>query len=731
MTRSTSRPRGTARRAVMALVVAAVAALAVAAPAPGQTGPGTPGGSTAGDAGLRLAGQSSWVGPEGTFDLRLLADAPGGALQVRVHPAVTGRIRFDESTRGENLGSPLRPLLPDLPLDALPRDTVGAATLSFPVTAGTAGFLGIRLIESGVYPVSVAVVGADGATLDTLVTHLVRLPGPDEATVPLAVSTVVPVRAPIAHAPTGETVLPETERDRLTRLVGAVAAHPAVPLSLETTPETLDALASAAAPEGAAAVAALGGALVGRQVMARPYVDLDWGSWVAIGDPDELAGQLRAGADTVDVYLGTRPDLASWVADPTVTPDALTWLRESGVQHVAVPDDQVGVLDDGSADPLTQTFAVEDGSGTEIPAVALDGDLGERLVQTDDPVLNAHLALAELAVLHGYAPNAARGVAVRLPDDDLAPATVDAFLGGLEQRTAAPTGAPVVSPVTLDDLFTVTDPATSGRDRVVVREYSSDEPGSLGSLPVRQPPVRERLDGYRSMLGTSLEPAIPFERSLLIAGADGLDDLQRQAYLAGVVQGIDGQLAGLALPDQQRVTLTSESGNIPLSLENTLDYPVTVFVRLRSDKLGFPDGDELTVVLPPGPTRLEVAVEAKASGAFPLELEVRSPDQTLLVGRTDLTVRSTAFSGLGLLLSVAAGGFLAVWWARHFRKVRRNRLLVASGHPSTLPPPADGPPVPPSGPPAGPAPERPSATLAATADPVRPEGEHARSPHRH
>jgi hypothetical protein len=39
-------------------------------------------------------------------------------------------------------------------------------------------------------------------------------------------------------------------------------------------------------------------------------------------------------------------------------------------------------------------------------------------------------------------------------------------------------------------------------------------------------------------------------------------------------------------------------------------------------------------------------------------------------------VRSTAISGVGFLLSIGAGLFLAIWWARHWRSTRRSRHLV-------------------------------------------------------
>ena len=184
----------------------------------------------------------------------------------------------------------------------------------------------------------------------------------------------------------------------------------------------------------------------------------------------------------------------------------------------------------------------------------------------------------------------------------------------------------------------------------------------------------------------------PLDRQVLIAESAGLDDDTRDAYFAGIGASIDGQLSGIVTPTDQRVTLTDRSGDIPLTIENQLDYPVDVRVVLTSAKVDFPEGNVRTVTLPPAtPTQVDVAVKAKASGAFPLDVAVQSPDGSISLGTARYTVRSTAISGVGLLLSIGAGAFLLLWWARHWRSIRRDRRLVSTTHPSmrTAPSPVD------------------------------------------
>ena len=77
-------------------------------------------------------------------------------------------------------------------------------------------------------------------------------------------------------------------------------------------------------------------------------------------------------------------------------------------------------------------------------------------------------------------------------------------------------------------------------------------------------------------------------------------------------------------------------------------------------------------------TTIKLPVETRASGAFPLDVTITSADGALPVATTEYTVRSTAISGIGLALSIGAGLFLLVWWARHFRTARRARKLVGA-----------------------------------------------------
>jgi hypothetical protein len=213
----------------------------------------------------------------------------------------------------------------------------------------------------------------------------------------------------------------------------------------------------------------------------------------------------------------------------------------------------------------------------------------------------------------------------------------------------------------------------------------------LGAYPARLRQGRSQLAAYRSLIGPTNPRFDPFDRLLLVSGASGLDSDERQAYVDAAVAGIDREFAAIETPARQTINLTAREGELPISLRNSADYQMTVRLQFDSDKLEFPDQPDGVVpafVLPPAQTStIDVEVRTRSSGAFPLEVTVLSPDGTRSLDDVRFTVRSTVVSGVGLVLSIGAGAFLALWWARNFRKTRRDRRLVGANGAATVDPP--------------------------------------------
>lgn len=659
----------TARRGVAAL--AAALGMAGVLPSPGLAAPA----AAAAQPDLRpvvtLVEQTPWTEPDGEFRVRVRVEdlavplADQVELALTVHGRVTFRSTFAATVAGEQLGSAVTVVT--RPWADLDPDGNGVAEVRVDIGPGGTD-LGAA---GGVHPVTVDLrQPGSGEFLTRMVTHLVVVPGEGDDSPPLLAALTLPFRAPPSLAPDGTTEMAAGTEAALGVLADALDTHRGVPLTLAPTPETVDALAGGTDSQ-VAVLDTLRGALEDRQVLGRTYVDLDLPAWVAAGLAPEAGAELTRGTDVVADQLPVRPDARTWIAGPTMSTDALGALRELGVDQVVVPEEALEPLDEAVFNrTLTSPFTVRGGTDRTQGAVAADAALGAHFTTTTDPVLNAHHLLADLAVLFFDAPGTVRGVAVVAPET-WAPdaAFLDALLTGLSSP-AAPVRA-----VTLDEVFREVAPATGpGGERLERALSPTAEPPSLAGYADRLRLTRLVLTGYRSMIGPVNPRFDELERRLLVSGSEALGPGQRDEYVDAVLAAIDEATGAIQVPGDRTITITARQGRLPLTFRNEAGYPVQVSVVLDSDnKLEFPDGESFPLELPEGTTRLEVLVRARTSGTSRVEVRLASPDGLLELGQTDLTVRSTAVSGVGLVLSAGALTFLLVWWARHWHTTRRRR----------------------------------------------------------
>ena len=80
--------------------------------------------------------------------------------------------------------------------------------------------------------------------------------------------------------------------------------------------------------------------------------------------------------------------------------------------------------------------------------------------------------------------------------------------------------------------------------------------------------------------------------------------------------------------------------------------------------------------LAPGDNEITVRVETLASGDARVTVAITSPGGQLELHEGVIDIRSTAISGLGLVISIIALIVLGGWWVRTIRRVRRNRAAA-------------------------------------------------------
>lgn len=633
---------------------------------------------------LEVVDQTNFVGPGSTFTvgLRFGETTPETTVTLALHQPVANRIQFGATLGGDALGAVVQRIGPvpvrDLPTEVAPDGEVSRLRFIIPGDAESAtNPFALQVDSPGVHPLTITLSepGGDAASTDRVVTHVIRSPeAPSEGAtppVPLVVAPLVRLDATVTTEADGTPSLTPVTAARLAALVTTLAGTTA-PATIQTTGALLSALA-AAEP-----TAPLDRALAGR-LLHPTWVPVSVSDLLTAGEAGFLDRQLLTGGGTARDLAGGSGTTEVWVLDAGVDPAALSRLVRLGVTGVIVPEALADPLDaDRFPATLTQSFTVADADGETLPALQTDLVLTALLGSSDQPALAANRVLADLAVLAFDFPDLQR--AAVLDSGPLAdPRALQLVLDALIPGTSGPAGTvPLLEGRSLGGALAAATPVRGGLER----GWLAEEPADLGSWPARL----AAADAATASLVTTLDPAsagtaadqtvAAVNRLVLASGEAGLDDASRDRLLDDAEETIGDALAAIGIPAQGTVTLTADTGVVPVTLENGLPDPVRVQLSVVSDKLEFPEGDTLELTLAPGTNRREIAVRTRATGSFPVELDLRTADGERAIATGRLSVRSTAFSGLGLGLSVIAGLFLAVWWARHFRSARRSRQLI-------------------------------------------------------
>jgi hypothetical protein len=671
-------------------IAVAIAALAVGVPAAAFAGEDPQPAGDQGEPRFELASMDrSWLAPGGesaAVELALDDAAPAAEVALIAHQVVDSRIRYERTLEGDDLGTIASSVV--FPLEQLPQSTSGTRVLGLGVQDPNlpSDATRLQLRRMGVYPVEVQLRDENSNTLAEFVMPLVVVvPNADGSPVVgerLRVAWVWPLVAPPAREPFGqpdpavvEELLPG---GRLGRQAAVLAAAPDVPLTVVPGPETLAAWAEFARADPDSELAesheTMRDALDTNQKLAGPYVQLNVPSLLANGLRDQVGTEIASGTEALSNELGTRVDPRTALVDP-VNREAATYLREANVDRMIVdgaallPAEFEGDPDDPQFTPAQQFILESEGALTE--AVATDPGLSAPLTGSGSPALRAQQLLAGLSVVALEQPNLTRGIVIaNAADWDAPPELLEAAVSGLR-------GNQLIQPVDIDQFFAQVPQARDADDALIVRSL---EPYSPPRPPVTAGAYLEAqadLNSLASLLGPDDPRVRRGQQALLVSLSsawEGARGQQRARAELGVIGAASTELLSqIRVPVGNTVTLTARKGEIPVTFLNETDLTLPVKVRLESDKLVFPDGDVREIELPPRSTTIGFTVESRTSGTFPLQLTVTSLDEGLVIQSTQLRVRSTFVSGVGVFITVGAALFLVLWWFLHFRRRRRSR----------------------------------------------------------
>ena len=626
----------------VALLLAAVVALAfgvTSGSASAQRGPGR----------IDLVSQTTFVADdEVSVNVRLPNLEPGRQMLVRVFRPIEEPDRILDTIQNpptENSD------LANFIIDDLTEIAVGSGDL-FTITLPDEEIGEILRREPGAIPIRIDLIDDENLILDTLVTFVIVEDTTLSARIDLGF--VADARSPLSHGVDEIEIDPTATVDRV---AAAVADAPA-PALVSFTPETLTALADPATDRGLSAIDDIRRLLDGHLLPLSPWVSIDEEAWRLAGESERVFGLFAQGQETTETFLGRTP-VPIVHMDPDTTADTVGLLRSVGVTGGVVEPTQLDELTIERAD--RRPIEVLDTNGITMPVLLVDRAFEAGLVG-DDPELIAQHRFTEL-LFEAKRVGTNRGIVLDLTTVDQVPLTLLLDLIETTDRLGL---------ASVDELIT-RPPARDAEGAVLRVELLSAPPGDVGGAASDLRLTESVLASFTAMVSPADGPIAPLRTVLRAAMSDELDADVHRTFTDTVFDLVAAGTADFAVVESSRVTLATRAATLPVTIHNDQHLAMNVIVRTTSEKLRFPDGEELQLVLAPGLNELEIPVETVTSGDARILITVTSPDGRLDLANGSVNVRSTAISGLGLVVSLVSLAVLLTWWLRTIIRVRRTR----------------------------------------------------------
>ena len=573
----------------------------------------------------------------------------------------------------------------DLPLASLLRVTATSVQGFVPLESVTRTPEKLQLSQPGLYPVTLELRNGT-EVLAELTTFVHRVPDADDPDsdpandlrVALAMHPTTPVRL----TGDGEVVIDAAVIAELTHIADLldVLAPIDVPATISIPPAWLAALASSDQDDQVELAARLATGLAQHELLSAPRLPLDASQAAIAGQQALYTEWLRDGDDILATAVAKPSVRTITFVDSVLGQGGAALHRDLGSRLLVITSNVYNQLPDsrGANTDTSRLLTVELAAGVRMDATVPDRRASELLATADEyPARTAVLLVADLLaarqeLIDDNELPSRRGITLALPDLALpATATLDAIASLLALT-------PGLAQTTLDELAVRTDRLTAGGDLVVVGLPTT----VAGSLAARLAPLAnlaaEEL-ATASMLPTSDPRPAEWARLIDLIPTSALTDAQVTLMITDLQQQFLAIRNSVEVPTGYSFTLTGRRTPMRIKLHNTSDTPLTVCVRMKSSKLLFPEGDQ-TVTLPPQAFfDVEIPIEVRSNGRFPVTLEVLTSDCVVqLAPPVLLTARVTSISGLANLLTGAFLLVLITWWARHVRQNRRRRATQRS-----------------------------------------------------
>ena len=641
---------------------------------------------------IRLIGQTAWTTPEEPLlRITLKITNEGGSTITEpvvgwtLGPKVTSRVQYETALDEGPVFPASAETVPVL------ADLAPGASKEVKIRIDTSETGGVALADSGVYPLQLELRSQDQpiAAVTTAAIHIFQPPRK-----PVLFSWWTEVATPVAFGPDGTLIDPGFEEalqsrsgvvaqvDAIAHLLRADRSGP--PVDVVVSPAALDQLRQAedgyqrsdgtSVPADAFAPRVANQTLEklveiagdpGARLHAMPFAAPRLPALLSAGLGAHLQAQWQMGDETFERILGDRPD-------PTVArPPGLAFdqatvdlLESRGVTTI------LGAADSVERPPQPNDFApppaatLRTASGESVSLLLPDPGAQALLADPDlrkDPVLAAQAVLGELATIWREQPvpddETVRGLAL-----DLFPDLPAGIWDQLLRRLA---GAPFLEPIHAEELPLGVRPrplpATPGT--AAPEGFSPEYVDDLAA-------TARRVTAFEAILVEPATDANFLRRSMLYAEASQYigNEGSGRIWIDAVNRVIDRTFSRLKPDTTRRLTFTSPTAKIPLSMGDPGGRVLNVRVELASSRVDFLDGNERSVRLDHANQVITFKVELKAAGPSNIDVFVVSPNGAILT-RSVLRLRSTAVNPTALIITIGAGLVLVGLWSRRlFRR---------------------------------------------------------------
>jgi hypothetical protein len=178
--------------------------------------------------------------------------------------------------------------------------------------------------------------------------------------------------------------------------------------------------------------------------------------------------------------------------------------------------------------------------------------------------------------------------------------------------------------------------------------------------------TRSQLDSFLRAVGGDFRPASgSFDHDLLVAESSdwraNADRARGRGFIRAVTSGISGIYRRVEVGTTP-VTLTARRGTIPITVTNNSSERITVVLRLTSPKVDLPAASDPFVLEPRRRTTQLLPVGTRATGTFPIRVDVLTPDGRQPIAAGEIRLTSTALNRVALAMTGGAVGVLLLWW---------------------------------------------------------------------